>query len=69
MQLPPKSWERSDLPPSVADQPDPKNPGIYLIALRAHLNRGKTALGDLVDSVTDALPAPRQFLGGSKQPS
>ncbi|MGZ8900540.1 MAG: hypothetical protein ACXW3Z_10635 [Limisphaerales bacterium] len=33
-----------------------EKPGMYLIALRAHLNRGKTILGDALESVADAFP-------------
>ena len=30
--------------------------GMYLIALRAHLQRGKSALGHILDEVADSLP-------------
>lgn len=61
--------ESFDAPPILADQAPLKSPGIYLIALRAHLNRGKSIIGDLVESVTDAMPEPREIFGGSKQAS
>ena len=35
-----------------------EKPGMYLIALRAHLARGKTALGNVINSVAGALPHP-----------
>jgi hypothetical protein len=34
-----------------------EKPGIYLIALRAHLNRGKTIIRDVFDSVTEVIPS------------
>ena len=33
-----------------------EKPGMYLIALRAHLNRGKAIIGNVLDSVAEALP-------------
>lgn len=33
-----------------------EKPGMYLIALRAHLNRGKTMIGEVIHSVADAFP-------------
>lgn len=33
-----------------------EKPGMYLIALRAHLNRGKMIIGDALESVADAFP-------------
>ena len=38
-----------------------EKPGMYLIALRTHLGRGKTAIGDVLESVADALPKPSKF--------
>ncbi len=35
-----------------------EKPGMYLIALRAHLAHSKTALGDVIHSVAEALPRP-----------
>jgi hypothetical protein len=35
-----------------------KQSGMYLIALRAHVGRGKTIIRDMIDSVADALPHP-----------
>lgn len=31
---------------------------MYLVRLRAHLSRGKIALGDVYDAVSDVLPLP-----------
>jgi hypothetical protein len=33
-----------------------EKPGMYLIALRTHVNRGKTIIRDVFDSVQEALP-------------
>lgn len=35
-----------------------KSPAMYLMALRAHLNRGRSAIGEILHSVADALPRP-----------
>jgi hypothetical protein len=35
-----------------------QKPGMYLIALRAHLNRGQAIVSEMLDTVTDALPKP-----------
>ena len=35
-----------------------EKPGMYLIALRAHLSKGKTIIGEALESVADALPRP-----------
>jgi len=45
-----------------------EKPGMYLIALRAHLGRGKAMIGTVLDSVADALPTPpkRHERGASK---
>jgi len=37
-----------------------EKPGMYLIALRTHLGRGKTMIGDVLDSVAEALPKPNK---------
>jgi hypothetical protein len=37
-----------------------EKPGMYLIALRTHLGRGKTMLGNVLNSVAEALPKPRK---------
>lgn len=60
MPLQPELW---DAPPlgKPEEKPAEKNPAMYLIALRAHLNRGKTAVGDLVESAGTALPKPPEF--------
>ena len=39
-------------------KPSLEKPGMYLIALRAHLLRGKAMIGDVLQSVGQALPAP-----------
>lgn len=31
-------------------------PGMYLIALRTHIGRGKSILGEVIESVADSLP-------------
>jgi hypothetical protein len=56
MSLPEKMWEENPLK-KFADASFEK-PGMYLIALRAHLARGKTLIGDMVQSVADVLPKP-----------
>lgn len=33
---------------------------MYLIALRSHVRRGKTIIGNMLDSVTVALPQPQK---------
>ena len=35
------------------------SPTMYLVQLRAHLSRGRIALGEAIDAVSDVLPAPR----------
>ena len=35
------------------------SPTMYLVRLRAHLSRGRIALGEVIDAVSDVLPAPR----------
>jgi hypothetical protein len=37
-----------------------EKPGMYLIALRTHLGRGKTALGNVINSVAGVLPHPNK---------
>lgn len=46
----------------LAEQRALKDPGIYLMALRAHLNQGKSAVSEMVESVADSLPQPRGFV-------
>lgn len=54
MSSPQKIWEQAPLnKPAEASL---EKPGMYLIALRAHLNRGKTMIGDVFHSVADAFP-------------
>ena len=36
-----------------------EKPGMYLIALRAHLNRGKSIIRDVFESVSEALPTSK----------
>ena len=38
-----------------------EKPGMYLIALRAHLNRGKTIISDVFETVADVLPTPAKL--------
>ena len=61
MSLSQKLWEENPLA-RLADNVRLKNPAMYLIALREHLNQGRTALGDMVNSVADAFPEPSSFL-------
>jgi hypothetical protein len=35
------------------------SPTMYLVRLRAHLSRGRIALGEVMDAVTEVLPLPR----------
>jgi hypothetical protein len=32
---------------------------MYLVRLRAHLSRGRIALGEVMEAVSDVLPVPR----------
>ena len=49
-----KSWEKNPIQnPEVGTV---EKPGMYLIALRAHLNRGKSIIRDVFDTVSEALP-------------
>ena len=54
MSSPEKIWERGPLKKFA--EVSFEKPGIYLIALRAHLNKGKTIIGDALESVADAFP-------------
>ena len=54
MPSPEKTWEKNPLQ-NLAEGAIEK-PGMYLIALRAHLNRGKTIIRDVFDSVKESLP-------------
>jgi hypothetical protein len=56
MSLPEKNWERPSLKKFAEFSLE--KPGMYLIALRAHLNKGKTMIGDVFESVADAFPKP-----------
>ena len=58
-----KTWERNPLQ-NLAEGTVEK-PGMYLIALRTHLNRGKTIIRDVFHSVTEALPTSAKA-GGSE---
>jgi hypothetical protein len=55
MSSPEKTWEKNPLQNLAEGTVD--KPGMYLIALRAHLNRGKTIIRDVFESVSDALPS------------
>jgi hypothetical protein len=37
-----------------------EKPGMYLIALRTHIGRGKIALGNVLNSVAGVLPHPNK---------
>lgn len=54
MSLPEKMWDENPLKKFAEDSL--KKPGMYLIALRTHLNQGKALIGDMIESVADALP-------------
>lgn len=56
MSLPEHIW--NDNPLKRFAEKSLQTPGMYLIALRAHLNNGRTMIGDLIDSVAEALPHP-----------
>ena len=58
MHLPHSNREKSPLKKFA--QASLETPGMYLIALRAHLGRGKTMIGNVLDSVAHALPAPNK---------
>jgi len=49
-----KSWEKN--PPQNLTEGAAEKPGMYLIALRAHLNRGRSIIRDVFDTVSEALP-------------
>ena len=49
---------RNDNPLKKLAESSLQKPGMYLIALRAHLNRGQALVSEMLDSVTDALPKP-----------
>ena len=51
-----KVWERGPLKKFA--EVSLEKPGMYLIALRTHLNKGKTMIGEALESVADALPKP-----------
>ena len=52
-----KSWEKNPLQnPEVGTV---EKPGMYLIALRAHLNRGKSIIRDVFETVSEALPTSK----------
>lgn len=54
MHSPENSWEEAPL--RKLAEASLKKPGIYLIALRAHLSRGKTMIDDMLETVAESLP-------------
>jgi hypothetical protein len=54
MSSPEKIWERGPLKNFA--EASLEKPGMYLIALRAHLNKGRTIIGDALESVADVFP-------------
>ena len=54
MPTPPKLWEKTPLKKFA--EASLEKPGMYLIALRTHLSRGKSAIGDVLNSVAEAFP-------------
>lgn len=59
MQPTEKLWE--DNPLRKLAEESLEKPGMYLIALRAHLNKGQKMIGEMLDSVADALPKPAKL--------
>ena len=55
MSLPEKIWDENPLK-KLAEK-SLKAPTMYLIALREHVNRGQKALGDMLDTVSEAAVA------------
>lgn len=58
MLSPENNWECA--PPKKFAEAPLEKPGMYLIALRAHLNKGKTIIGDVFESVAEAFPRPEK---------
>jgi hypothetical protein len=56
MLSPKKAWEQNPLKKFA--EASLEKPGMYLIALRTHLNRGKAMIGTMIESVAGALPKP-----------
>jgi hypothetical protein len=54
MSSPKKNWERGPLKKFA--EASLEKPGMYLIALRTHVSKGKTIIGDVFESVADAFP-------------
>ena len=44
-----------------------KDPGIYLIALRAHLNRGKSLANEIAQAAKESIPQARSFADPENQ--
>ena len=65
MSSPEKNWELTPL--KKLAEASLEKPGMYLIALRAHLNKGKTMIGDAIDSVADAFPHPAKTQSSADQ--
>ena len=65
MSSPEKVWERGPLKKFA--EASLEKPGMYLIALRAHLNKGKTLIGDALESVADAFPKPAKVQSPADQ--
>jgi hypothetical protein len=45
-----------------------KKPGMYLIALRAHVSTGRKVLGDIFSSVTGGSSESSEILGAESHP-
>jgi hypothetical protein len=54
MSSPEKAWVETPL--RKLAEASLEKPGMYLIALRAHLARGKTMIGKMLTDVADAFP-------------
>jgi hypothetical protein len=65
MSSPEKMWNESPLKKFAEDSLN--KPGMYLIALRTHLSKGKTILGDMINSVADAIPQPGKARSSSEE--
>jgi hypothetical protein len=60
----PKIWEENPL--RKLAETTLNKPGMYLIALRAHLNKGRSMIGDMLDSVAESLPRTGRVQSGEE---
>lgn len=59
MKTPEPNW--NDNPLRKLAERSLQTPGMYLMALRAHLNRGQALVSEMLDTVSDALPKPAKL--------